>query len=236
MVNNKAIQAFKKMIDPVKRSIVSAIARAVIKSIDDTTGIQSAKIAILADLTKDQIEHFQSYGFTSVPKSGAEGVVLFPQGNQDHGILICVDDRRYRFKGLEDGEVALYSDEGDYVHLKRGRIMSVNTDKLEINASTSVSITTNEFSLLAAASASFDTAAFAATAPSATFSHGISAGVGGGSGSGSITTNGSITAEGDIESTSVGTSLNEIKTAYNAHKHQENGTGGGITDGPDTTV
>jgi phage gp45-like len=36
---------------------------------------------------------------------------------------------RYRLT-LEDGEVSLYTDEGDYVHLKRGRMIEVVTDDL----------------------------------------------------------------------------------------------------------
>lgn len=66
-------------------------------------------------------EYFQHYGFTSRPLPGAEGL-LIKQGNVIY--LIASDDRRYRI-GLADGEVALYSDEGDKVHLKRGRVVEI---------------------------------------------------------------------------------------------------------------
>lgn len=68
-------------------------------------------------------EAMQHYGFQSRPKTGAEGV-LISQGN--HFILIADDDRRYRLE-IEEGEVALYTDEGDKIHLMRGR-------KIEIEA------------------------------------------------------------------------------------------------------
>jgi len=60
-------------------------------------------------------EYFQHYGFTSRPREGAE-IIIIREGN--HIIGIASDDRRYRL-AIEDGEVALYTDEGDYIHLKR---------------------------------------------------------------------------------------------------------------------
>jgi phage gp45-like len=75
-------------------------------------------------------EYFQHYGFSSRPLKGAEGI-LIKEGN--HIIMIASDDRRYRIK-LEEGEVALYSDEGDHVHLKRGRVIEVETETLLIKA------------------------------------------------------------------------------------------------------
>jgi phage gp45-like len=76
-------------------------------------------------------EYFQHYGFTSRPLPGAEGIVLI-QGNNI--IMIASDDRRYRV-ALEDGEVALYTDEGDYIHFKRNRDIHINAgNKVQIDA------------------------------------------------------------------------------------------------------
>ncbi len=83
-------------------------------------------------------EYVQHYGFSSRPLAGAEGILL-KQGNQI--MLIASDDRRYRIS-LDAGEVALYTDEGDYVHLKRGRLVEVNTDTLRIIADTKVTMQT----------------------------------------------------------------------------------------------
>jgi phage gp45-like len=43
---------------------------------------------------------------------------------------------------LKPGEVAIYSDEGDKVHLKRGRVIEVVTETLNITASSAVNIDT----------------------------------------------------------------------------------------------
>ncbi|USS56975.1 phage baseplate assembly protein domain-containing protein [Pseudomonas kermanshahensis] len=79
----------------------------------------------------------QHYGFTSAPLAGAEFIALPIGGNSKHVVVIATEDARYRLK-VKDGEVAIYSDEGDHVHLKRGRVIEVVTDTLLVKASTKV--------------------------------------------------------------------------------------------------
>lgn len=101
------------------------IARGVLKLVGDAKKLQAVQMQVLADELKSDAEHFQHYGFTSVPFPGAEGVVLFIGGNRSHPVVLGLDDRRYRKREMEPGEVALYTDEGDYIHLKRGRIVEI---------------------------------------------------------------------------------------------------------------
>ena len=79
-------------------------------------------------------EYLQHYGFTSMPLPGAEGVVI-EEGNMV--IMVATDDRRYRI-AIASGEVALYTDEGDHIHLKRGRLVEIETETLLVKASTKV--------------------------------------------------------------------------------------------------
>jgi len=74
-------------------------------------------------------EYFQHYGFTSRPLAGAECIII-REGN--HIVMIASDDRRYRI-ALESGEVALYTDEGDKIQLKRG-------GNIEISAGAEVTV------------------------------------------------------------------------------------------------
>lgn len=71
----------------------------------------------------------QHYGFSSAPLPGADYVVIPIGGNSGHCVVIASEDGRYRLL-LKDGEVSLYTDEGDYVHMKRGRMIEVVTDDL----------------------------------------------------------------------------------------------------------
>ncbi|KUG24580.1 prophage baseplate assembly protein v [hydrocarbon metagenome] len=84
-------------------------------------------------------EYFQHYGFTSRPKEGAE-IIIIREGN--HIIGIASDDRLYRI-AIEDGEVALYTDEGDKIHFKRDKIIEVvSGNKLIATVENEVDITT----------------------------------------------------------------------------------------------
>ncbi|WPN56699.1 phage baseplate assembly protein [Pseudomonas sp. P9_31] len=74
-------------------------------------------------------ELFQHYGFSSAPQPGAEYLVIPVGGNSKHAIVAASEDGRYRI-ALQDGEVSIYTDEGDYVHMKRGRVIEVVTDDL----------------------------------------------------------------------------------------------------------
>lgn len=128
------IQDLKRIMDPLYRRILGTVARAIIKSVNDSGKMQKVQIGILKDEIRDKVDRVQQYGITSVPKAGADAVVLFVGGNRDHGIVIATEDSRYRLKDLQEGEVALYTDEGDYVHLKRGRIIKIKAGtKLEID-------------------------------------------------------------------------------------------------------
>lgn len=89
------------------------------------------------EFTKKEL--FQQYGFASRPLPGAEGILLFI-GGSDNAVVIATEDRRYRL-ALEDGEAALYSDEGDKVHLKRGReIHILSGGKVTVEAANEVNV------------------------------------------------------------------------------------------------
>lgn len=160
---------------PLRRRVSMMVARGVIRLINDDTGVQGVQIEVLAGEVVDDAERFQDYGFTSVPLPGAEGVAVFVGGNRDHGLVIKIDDRRYRLKALQPGEVAMYTDEGDKIHIKRGGTIAVQ-------AATEVEV----------------------TAPLASFS-------------GNVTVDGTLVVDG---------------VDFGTHVHDENGTGGGTTDGP----
>jgi phage gp45-like len=91
------------------------------------------------DESFDQREYFQHYGYTSRPLPGAE-IIIIREGN--HIIAIGSDDRRYRL-AVEEGEVALYTDEGDKIHLMRDKtIHIVSGNKLIADIANEVDINT----------------------------------------------------------------------------------------------
>lgn len=118
------------------------IARGVVALVDAGSKLQGLQMRLTADEVKDGMEHFEPYGFTSNPQPGAEAVALFLGGDRSHGVVVCVSDRRFRLQALESGEVALYTDEGDFLHFKRGRVIEVETMTLKIKAQTGVDFET----------------------------------------------------------------------------------------------
>ncbi len=119
------IKTLTRMTAPLARRARLMVARAVVRMVNDGLKMQGLQIGLLADEARDGVERMQEYGFTSHPHPGAEAVAVFVGGNRDHGIVVAVDDRRYRIKGLATGEVALYTDEdqsgGHRIHFKRGK-------------------------------------------------------------------------------------------------------------------
>ena len=109
------------------RGIITAVAEGAIKRFG-ATGRSGETFA--------SREMFQHYGFSSSPPAGAEAI-LIRSGN--HIVSVAEDDRRCRID-VAGGEVAIYSDEGDFVHLKRGRVVEIVTETLVVKASTKVRI------------------------------------------------------------------------------------------------
>ncbi len=98
----------------IRRVIISAVREGQIKRFDASG---------LAGETFTDREMFQHYGFTSQPQDGAEAILI---GIGNVLYLIAEDDRRYRI-ALAQGEVALYTDEGDVIHFKRGKEIDITS-------------------------------------------------------------------------------------------------------------
>lgn len=144
------IEAVRKLLAPLQRRVMLMVGRCVLRTIDDGAKLQVVQIGVLAGETLDRVERFQAYGFTSHPLPGAEGVVVFAGGNRAHGLVLALDDRRHRKVGLDEGEVALYTDEGDFILLKRGRV-------IEVVAGAELNVTAPEVTVTASTKVTLDT-------------------------------------------------------------------------------
>lgn len=123
------------MLKPIRSRVYNIVSRAVLEAANDSGKMQVLKVGVLAGENRGDVENFQDYGFTSVPKAGAEAIVLCPQGNREHMIAVKVGDRTVRLKGLAEGEVAVYDDQGNKIHLKTGGTIEVlAATKLDVNA------------------------------------------------------------------------------------------------------
>ena len=122
-MTRELLAAIQRLLRPLTTRVANMVARAVVSQVDDSTRMQLLKLDLLDTETRDELERFQNYGFTSVPAApdsdgAAEAAVVFVDGRRDHGLVVAVDDRRYRVKGLNPGEVAIYDKTGSKVLIK----------------------------------------------------------------------------------------------------------------------
>jgi len=196
--------------------------RGIVKSVVQGV-IQRVSASVWGDGTIDDRELFQHYGYTSRPKGGAE-VIFIRQGGQI--IAIGSDDRRYRIS-LEEGEVALYTAEGDKIHLKRDRIIEIvggekiiaTTKIAEINATTSCTVTSPEVTVVASTKVTLDTpmteiTGMLAVTGAATFAE-------------TVVASGALSSATSISDPTG--SMDGMREIYNSHTHPETGDGGGTT-------
>lgn len=123
--------------------------RGVLTLVKAAGNVQLVQVDGLAGEQLQDNELFQHYGYTSNPPPGTMAIVLPIGGKTAHGIIIATEHGNYRLKNLASGEVAIYSDEGDSVILKRGRLIEatthtfrLNTQVMEVNATTKIDFNT----------------------------------------------------------------------------------------------
>lgn len=136
---------------------IRKVFRGVLVRVNSTGGVQTVQAKGLAGESLQDAELFQHYGFTSNPLKGTMAVVVPVNGKTSHSIIIATENATYRLKELKSGEVALYTDEGSSIILKRGRIIEVNCDDYIVNAKNKYQVNTVNYGVTATDNAIFDT-------------------------------------------------------------------------------
>ena len=113
--------------------IVNMIARGTVSQANSAGKLQTLQIPLLANETKDGIEHFEPFGLTGNPPVDAEALVVFLEGDRSHGIAIAATDRRVRPKNLAVGDVALYN--------AAGVVIKITGTTVQITGATTVNVT-----------------------------------------------------------------------------------------------
>lgn len=128
------IGAAREMLGGLEGRVRGMVARAIVRLVDDARRAQELQLELLAGESQDAVERFQNYGLTSAPHPGAEALVVFAGGLRSHGVVLAVEDRRYRLTGLAQGEVALFDDLGNVIKLGRQRIDVTAVSELRVEA------------------------------------------------------------------------------------------------------
>lgn len=123
-----------KTLSPLRRGLMQLLRVATLTRVNDAKTIQMVQLETLSGEVIE-VPRIQDYGLTSVPLQEAKGVVAAIGGNTNGYVVIKMDDHRYRLVNLEPGEVALYDDQGQFVHLKRnGHMHAKALTKLTVDS------------------------------------------------------------------------------------------------------
>lgn len=191
------------------------LGRGVVESVDDTPMMRTIQAEFLPGDVREGLEHFEPYGFTSRVKQGAEAIGAFFNGDRSHGVVLVTADRRFRLH-VEEGEVAVFDDQGQKVVLKRDGILVETPKNLTATVGGNALATVSGTTTLKSGAVTIDAPSVRITGTLSVDGHISGAGglaVSGGSGA-AVT--GSITATGDITAGSI---------SLQGHTHTERGDG-----------
>jgi phage gp45-like len=120
---------------------VAGGARVTVPEVDDTKLMQESQGNFMANEARSAIESPQNYGFTSVVRDAvkdaqgkiqqsAETFVSFMGGNRSFPVFGNMDDRRFRLKELQKGDVAMFDYFQHQFHMNTDGIFTTGrTDK-----------------------------------------------------------------------------------------------------------
>ncbi len=103
-------------------------------------GADTVQVQVLDDEVLAGCKRVEPYGLSYRPKSGCEVYLLFPAGDRGRGVALLMGDKRYQLE-LQEGEVALHDDEGNFVKLGRGGVATVKA-ATKVVADTPLFVTT----------------------------------------------------------------------------------------------
>ena len=124
-IDRETLSQLSHLLRPLATRLANTVARAVVQLVDDDKKRQLAQLGVLAGETVDGAEHFQPYGFSSVPLAGAEAVVVFPNGDRSHPLVVATSDNRHRPTGGEPGQVTMH-------HYKGAKVTMLENGDIEV--------------------------------------------------------------------------------------------------------
>lgn len=125
------------------------VVRGALTASDDKYPIRFVQSHVFDGELEGDIEHFEPFGFTGRPISGAEVLLVHLDGDRSHPVAAVITDRRYRPTGLKPGEVCVFDD--------LGRKVFLSADGIRVEGvSSPVTVTTTSTVTVKAASITLD--------------------------------------------------------------------------------
>lgn len=112
------IRTVRRMTRGLSGKMRGMIRRSTLGALGEGTNGQTIQAKTTADDVDDEVELFEQHGFTSIPPSGSEGVVLRVGGERGSSVAILFGSKTHRFQDLEQGEVAVYHGDGHVIIMR----------------------------------------------------------------------------------------------------------------------
>lgn len=112
-------------IDRLHRRNLMNNGRVMILATDDTGGVHKAQVTPTPGEVIDDVPVVQTYGFSGHAPVGSEAHMVCVRGDRSSPVIVATNNASARMRNLQPGETAIYTDEGDYIVLSRGRITKV---------------------------------------------------------------------------------------------------------------
>lgn len=108
-ISRDLLDQLQHLLRPLSIRIHNMVSRSVIKLVNDSKKMQLVQLGGIFGGPYDDAERFEPFGLTSVPLVDAEAVVIFPNGDRSHPLVVATSDRRYRPRDGQPGDVTLWN-------------------------------------------------------------------------------------------------------------------------------
>lgn len=130
----------QRALHAIETRLLNMVGRGVLKALDDSQGLQLLELDGMPGEELKGVERVQNYGFSSHPKKG-HAILVFPQGDRNHGIVVAMDDADARLRDLAPGDVAVHDGRGNVVRLtEEGIEVEAAESSVVVTAATEVTI------------------------------------------------------------------------------------------------
>lgn len=118
-MDRSLFRAIERMLQSLANRVKNMVVRGKVRLADDAKKQQRLQVDGFPGGPADDAEHFQAYGFSSIPLDGADAVIVFAGADRHHPLVVAVSDKRYRPTGGEPGEVTVYNHTGAKIKITK---------------------------------------------------------------------------------------------------------------------
>jgi phage baseplate assembly protein V len=124
------------------RRIRMAVASVTISATDDSGPVHKVQGKVRGTPeTIDNLQTLNLYGFASHAPIGSDALAIFGNGDRSNGVIVATANQAARPRNQKQGEVTIYTDEGDVISLQRNHTIAITTTGTLNVAATTINLT-----------------------------------------------------------------------------------------------